>query len=228
MQNIILLHGALGSLKDFELLKKILERHDINVHSISFSGHGDSQFENGFGIEQFSKELSAYIAKEKLERPSVFGFSMGGYVALYLAGKFPGILDRIITLGTKFDWNDEVIAKQKKFLDPALIEKNPTLLKHLNTTHGAKMGRLLECTSQMLHDIADQDLLNPGFLSTIQNNVLIGIADRDQMVTINETIGVFKSLPNANMYMLPKSKHPIESANFELLKNIIVDFIQNP
>src|SRR4051812_31114030 len=117
MQNIILLHGALGSLNDFEPLKKVLKKHDITTHAMSFSGHGDSPFENSFGIEQFAKELSTYIEKEKLEKPNVFGFSMGGYIALYLAGKHPELIDKIITLGTKFEWNEEVIEKQKKFLD---------------------------------------------------------------------------------------------------------------
>jgi pimeloyl-ACP methyl ester carboxylesterase len=227
MQNIILLHGALGSLNDFEPLKKVLKKHDITTHAMSFSGHGDSPFENSFGIEQFAKELSTYIEKEKLEKPNVFGFSMGGYIALYLAGKHPELIDKIITLGTKFEWNEEVIEKQKKFLDFALIEKNPLLAKHLNATHGAKLGRLLENTSHMLHDIVRENLLNPDFLSTIQNKVLIGIADGDQLVTVNETIGIYKSIPKGNMYMLPKSKHPIESSNFELLGTIIADFVQN-
>ena len=46
------------------------------------------------------------------------GHSMGGYVALKLALKRPELVDRIITLGTKFNWTPEVAAKEVKMLNP--------------------------------------------------------------------------------------------------------------
>lgn len=225
MQNIILLHGALGSSADFEPLKKSLSKFPHKLYAMSFSGHGQSAFQKEFGIAQFAKEVELFIADNKISDPNIFGFSMGGYVALHLAGTRPGLLNKIITLGTKFEWSDQVIEKQKKFLDPSLIEKNVALATHLKSVHGSKLSELLKKTTAMLYDIASQNTLSAGFLATIHNKALIGLADKDQMVTLAETTNVYKNLPEANMYMLPRSKHPIESANLRVLSEIINDFV---
>ena len=89
MQTLILTHGALGSKADLDKLAEVLQKENYNVFTFSFSGHGTIEFENNFGIEQFSGELENFILKNDLVQPSVIGYSMGGYVALNLARRSP-------------------------------------------------------------------------------------------------------------------------------------------
>jgi hypothetical protein len=51
---------------------------------------------------------------------------------------------------------------------------------------------------------------------------LIGLADKDNMVSLEETTAVYKQLKNGAMYMLPNTKHPIEIVNVGLLLKIIL------
>ncbi|MEI8136841.1 MAG: alpha/beta hydrolase [Bacteroidota bacterium] len=226
MQTVILTHGALGSKTDLDKLAVALKNENYTVFTFSFSGHGNVEFENDFGIEQFSLELENFISQNNLVNPSVIGYSMGGYVALYLALKSPEKINKIITLGTKFNWSNEVVEKETKMLVPeTILEKVPAFAKSLEGKHGVSWKELLSRTSQMMRDISKNNYLNPESLKSIQNKILVGIGDKDQMVTLEETVSVYKALPNANMYMLPNTKHPIEQLNTALFTEIIKNFL---
>lgn len=225
MKTIILLHGALGSSEDLVPLAQTLENSGLAVYPFSFSGHGKSSFKTTFGIEQFSEELKNFILEKDLKNASVFGYSMGGFVALYLASKNPELIEKIITLGTKFNWSKESVDKETRMLDPDLmLEKVPAFAKSLELKH-SEWRELLAKTAAMMRELGGKDLLSIETVKALNLPVLLGIADKDQMVTLDETLPVFKALPKASMYMLPHSKHPLESVNIDLLGKLIEDFL---
>ena len=228
MQTLILTHGALGSSADLDKLAEALQKENYNVFTFSFSGHGNTDFETDFDIEQFTLELQQFILKNALVQPSVIGFSMGGYVALNLARRSPEIIDKIITLGTKFNWSKEVVEKEVKLLDAeVMLTKVPAFAKSLELKHGEKWKTLLLRTAQLMRGISANNYLNPESLKNIKNKTLVGLGDKDQMVTLEETISVYRCLPKANMYILPNTKHPIEQLNSTLFVAVIKDFLRD-
>ena len=67
----------------------------------------------------------------------IFGYSMGGYVALWLARFYPDRVGKIFTLGTKLKWNDEEAEKEIKMLNPEKVElKVPAFAQQLAERHG--------------------------------------------------------------------------------------------
>lgn len=224
MQTIILLHGAIGAKDQLEPLAKELVQQNVQVFSFNFSGHGKIPFQKNFGIEQFALELEQFIATQQLKKPNIFGYSMGGYVALYLAHKQPTLLGNIITLGTKFEWTPEIAEKETKLLDAKTIqEKVPKFAEDLKTRHGNDWELLLSKTAEMMRSLGVNNALSLNDYTAIENKVLIGLADKDSMVSLAETTAVYKQLKNGAMYMLPNTKHPIESVNVGLLLKIIID-----
>ena len=222
MKTIILLHGAIGAKDQLEPLEAELKQQGYHVFTLSFSGHGQTPFQTNFGIEQFALELEQFIIENKLEKPSVFGYSMGGYVALYLAHQQPALLDNIITLGTKFEWSPEISAKETKMLDSkTIIEKVPKFAEALQKRHGQDWELLLQKTAEMMLSLGNKNALTLNDFTSIENKVCIGLADKDNMVSLEETTAVYKQLKNGAMYMLPNTKHPIETVNVALLLKII-------
>lgn len=222
MKNIILLHGALGAKDQFIALSDELKKEGFNVLTFNFSGHGQTPFFSQFGIEQFARELEQYIKDNRLEKPYVFGHSMGGYVALYLVIRQPDLIGNIITLGTKFEWNAEVLAKEVKMLTPEIImEKQPKFGELLKTRHGDEWKNLLQKTSEMMTQLGKKKVLSLEEISSIENKGMIGLGDNDNMVSLEETVAVYKQLKNGSMYILPGSKHPIEFVNIKVLAKII-------
>lgn len=226
MKNIILLHGAIGAEGQFEPLRALL-KEKYHVFSFNFSGHGKTPFQAGFGIEQFALELETFISDHNLKQPDIFGYSMGGYVATYLAYIKPGLLGNIVTLGTKWEWTPEIAQKEIQMLDAKTIaQKVPKYADVLMTRHGDDWEKVLQKTADMMLRMGDKNPLNDAAFGTIQQKMLIGLADKDTMVTLNETTNVYKQLKNADMFMLPASKHPIEMVNTPLLAKMIEDFLK--
>lgn len=225
MKTIILLHGAIGAKDQLEPLAVELKQQGYNVFTLSFSGHGQTPFQTNFGIEQFALELEQFIKTNNLYKPTVFGYSMGGYVALYLAHQQPALLGNIITLGTKFEWSPAIAQKEVKMLDSkTIIEKVPKFAEALQKRHGNDWELLLQKTAEMMLSLGNKNVLTLNDFTTIENKVLIGLADKDNMVTLEETTAVYKQLKNGAMYMLPNTKHPIETVNVGLLGEMIKVF----
>lgn len=222
MRNILLLHGALGTAKDLEKLAIALSGKGVKTHLFSFSGHSKTEFRDTFGIEQFSQELGEYINNQKLRDVELFGYSMGGYVALYYA-LHNGSVSKVITLGTKFNWNEETVKKETGMLNPDILEeKVPAFASSLAAKHGVNWKELVGKTAQMMWDIKHKNFIHPLNLNRINSKVLIGLADNDQMVTLDESFNIYKSIPKAQMYMLPGTRHSFETVNVDLLTSIIV------
>src|SRR5688572_11472647 len=108
--NLILLHGALGSQEQLVELKTLLSE-EFNVLLLDFSGHGGMEFDGPFSIDLFVADTIHLMDTHQLSVAHIFGYSMGGYVALKLAHDHPGRADKIITLGTKYSWSPESAAK---------------------------------------------------------------------------------------------------------------------
>ena len=225
MKPIILLHGAIGAAVQLEPLARELTQAGFKTYALNFSGHGQTPFQNEFGIEQFANELKAFIEKNNLVKPDIFGYSMGGYVALYLASMNQDLIGRIITLGTKFEWSPEIAAKETKMLDAKNIsEKVPKFAEALQKRHGNDWQLLLQKTADMMMDLGNNNLLNPASFSQIKNKVQIGLADNDTMVGVEETDHAAYKVVGAERFNLANTKHPIESVNEQELSKIITDF----
>lgn len=134
-QDILLFHGALGSLQQFIELKELLSEN-FNVHVFNFSGHGGNPINQSFSIDLFGNDTLAFMQQSGIVHPSVFGYSMGGYVALKLALKHPDLFKMILTLGTKFEWTKESAEKEVKMLQHDIIEeKVPRFAQVLRERH---------------------------------------------------------------------------------------------
>ncbi len=215
MSSILLLHGALGSKEQFNELAGVLAE-SYDVHSFSFSGHGARELTGEpFSIELFAQEITDYITLNKLNGINIFGYSMGGYAALYAASKQPGLTGKIFTLATKFTWSPEIAAREVKMLDAEKIKaKVPQYARELANRHGAdKWEKVLLKTSDMMTALGNNLLLSGCVLNEIKNEVLVSVGDSDKMVSLEETISAYRSLPNAKLLVLPGTPHPLEQVD---------------
>lgn len=224
MRNLIVLHGALGHSEIFEPFKAELSKY-FTVYTPLFSGHGNTELpESGITIEKYTEELKEFITKENLNNVHIFGHSMGGYVALCYALENPENLHSIMTLGTKFDWTEEQATKESKMLNPEVIaEKVPKYAESLEKQHGTKWRQLLPAIAEMMISLGKNPPLKDQ-LVTINFPVQIMVGDKDNMVTLEESVEVYRSLPNAKLAVLPDTKHPMDKVRPNLLLNLMKDF----
>ncbi len=224
---LILLHGAIGSRSQLESLAETLRQKYI-VHLLSFSGHGGLPLPSEpFSISLFADDVLAYMDAHGIAQTSIFGYSMGGYVALYLAKHFPARISKIITLATKFSWDDTIAANEVKMLDPEKIEqKLPAFAASLRDRHAPTDWKLvLKFTAEMMLAMGADNPLKLEDYGTLHHPVLVMLGDRDKMVSFEETVAVYKALPNAQLCVLPGTGHPIELVNLDFLNQAMLGFL---
>ncbi len=228
MENLILLHGAAGAASQLQQLKEKLSS-DYKVFNPDFPGHGKAEMPLNFSIDFFADFLLEYCRDNGISKASVFGYSMGGYVALRAQWRHKNLFKKIITLGTKFYWDEETAAKEIKKLQPSIIsEKLPAFAAALQNLHApGDWKEVLGKTASMLKELGKENLLNDDALSAIDIPCLVMLGDRDKMVSMDKTLHAYSHLKNAQLAILPSTPHPIEQVDFNLLEFMIRRFLPN-
>jgi pimeloyl-ACP methyl ester carboxylesterase len=221
--SLLILHGAIGASSQ---LKAIAEKLSANyqVHLFDFPGHGGKTLpDKPFSIQLFSAAVLNYIQEHNLQQLTIFGYSMGGYVAMHLAKYHPEFIKRIITLGTKFHWDEATATKEIKMLDAAaIVAKVPAFAATLEEMHAPNDWKeILQRTANMLIEMGRDNPLKPEDYKEIRIPCLIMLGDRDKMVTLEETVTVYKSLADAQMAVLPGTPHPVEQVDPALVSYLI-------
>lgn len=221
-----MLHGAIGASDQLEKLGCEL-KNQFNVFKMDFVGHGKRADENTeFSIDIFAKDLDRFLRQNDLIHPIIFGYSMGGYVAIYHSLHFTNKAERIITLGTKFYWTPEIAMKEMKMLNAEIIEeKVPQFAQQLKFRHGEKEWKnVLVKTATMMNEMGKTNPLLPEELKNLDIPIRIGLGDKDQMVSIEETVLFYRSINIGSFYVLPDTQHPLEKVRVEDLCDQIKQF----
>ncbi|MBA1147464.1 alpha/beta fold hydrolase [Ectothiorhodospiraceae bacterium WFHF3C12] len=224
--DLLLLHGALGASGQFEALARELGRH-FAVHTLDFEGHGQSPAaDRPFRTAHFAENILAYLDREAIEHAHVFGYSMGGYAALYAARTWPGRLSRVFTLSTKLDWSPEFAAGEVRMLDPERIaEKVPAFARLLERRHSAYGWRnVLKSTEEMMLTMGEGAEIDANLLGAIEQPVRIAVGDRDHMVSVAECVEAYRSLPQGELEVFPATPHPIEKVPTDRLARALIEF----
>ena len=225
--DILLLHGAIGASDQLLPLKDGLASL-YRVHYMNFSGHGGQSMDTEkYAIPLFANDVIRFLDSKNIAKVTILGFSMGGYVGLYLAKHHPERIDSVITLATKYNWDAAIAAKEVQMLNPDKIaEKLPAFAETLKQRHSpADWKDVLNLTAAMMLEMGNDSPLKPEDYAGITHPTLIMLGDRDKMVTLEETVAVYKALPNAQLCVLPKTPHPIEQVSVDLVVNVVKQFL---
>ena len=223
---LIFLHGALGSRAQLQPLKQVLS-HAFDVHPLDFEGHGINTLTGkSFRIERFVENLLTFIKKLDTAPANIFGYSMGGFVALYAAAQEPQMIKRVFTLATKFDWNPQSAAREASMLNPESLEqKFPDYALSLQQRHASDWKQVVSNTAEMMMHLGSTNPLNGAAFESLQHRVRLSVGDRDKMVSIEETTAVFRKIKNAQLQVFPNTQHPIERVDTAMLAEAVKEFM---
>lgn len=222
MKNLLLIHGALGSGKQFEELKKLLDGK-YAVHIYEFPGHGNRISEKtDYTIEFFANDLHKYLTSNFNEPVKIFGYSMGGYVSLYLDSLHNGLIEEVITLGTKFAWSPEAASNEVKKLNPDfLLEKASQYCDYLKSLHGEHWKTVLKGTENIMLRLGENPLINPDACAKISCKVSLNLGGLDKMVTLDETQLIHELIDGSSLNVIEGFVHPLERLDVARLSTIL-------
>lgn len=226
-EDLVLLHGALGSRGQLDAIAEALEPH-VRVHQLDFEGHGsEPPRDRPLRVQHLSETLREFLDARGISQGGFFGYSMGGYVALYFALHHPNRVNRVATLGTKFRWNRETAEREAARLDPTVIRaKVPRFAETLAVRHGRAGGweGVLARTAEFLRNLGEDPLLTDMTLARVQQPVRIIVGDRDNTVSAEESSAVARMLRAGSLTILPETPHPIEQVPVDDLVRVLRSF----
>jgi esterase/lipase len=222
---ILFLHGALGVRGDLDPLMAIFRERGFEPLAFNFSGHGTpAAVPAEFRIDLFARDLETYLKTHALADVAVFGYSMGGYVALYHAANYADSpLRRIFTYGTKFNWSEKAVQKELPMLVPEhLEEKFPHFVEALKGKHGENWRHLLLATAHMMQNLERLDGLSKEDVADLDLPVTLILGDQDRMVTSEETQLTASWLRHGRVKIVAHSKHELERSNLREIAETVI------
>ena len=110
---VVLLHGGNQSSHSWDLVSLHLSDR-YHVYALDQRGHGDTEWsrELDYSMEAMAADALAFIADQQVQRPIVFGHSMGGRVTMQAALAEPGVARALVLV----DVGPELSAKGTKVI----------------------------------------------------------------------------------------------------------------
>jgi len=94
---VIILHGLLGSLDNWQTIAKKLSEK-FHVYTIDQRNHGKSPHTGDFNYELLSKDLAEFFEHYQIVKAHLIGHSMGGKTVMKFALDNPGKVERLIVV----------------------------------------------------------------------------------------------------------------------------------
>lgn len=226
---VFCLHGAIGASDQLHSIAEAIRTSIAETRLHDFCGHGLRDMpQNAFSIRLFAEDFIARLDADEVKCADIFGYSMGGYVALYAARHYPGRIGRIVTVATKLNWSVSVAEKEVKMLEPeTILLKVPSFAAALEKRHKCGWKQVLNKTAAMMISLGADPALTDEDFRAIGHQVLMCVGDRDKMVSIEETVHVYRQLKNASFCAMPSTPHPVEQLNTDFIVPLIRNYFSD-
>ncbi len=224
---LILLHGALGTLEQFDFLVPDLKEH-FEVHRLNFEGHGEAgPTDSPFRISYFTENVLGYMDEHNIDQAYLFGYSMGGYVALVLAKDHPERVKSVGTLSTVLQWDEEIAERECRYLRPKKMkEKVAHFVNQLKERHLSGWERVVNSTRDMLQYLGAHPEIKSDEWEYIDCPLRFYVGDRDTTASLSDTVDIYQKTNKSELMVLPQTGHPISEVDKELLVSSMKTFFR--
>jgi pimeloyl-ACP methyl ester carboxylesterase len=244
---LILLHGIARHAHTFDHIAPALAR-SYDVIALDMRGHGDSEWspQGAYLVEDYVKDLQAFVDKFQLRKVSLLGNSTGGRVVQVYAGLHPERVDKLVVedvgperpqsiadaLGRRFErekagWasEDELVAQ--------LVAQNPRVPEPLLRTYahfGVKPredGRLIwKRDPNLVKGFIETELWDSVNRITAPTLYVLGGASRIVPTETQEKLK--RALPDVRIVVMPGLGHYPDEEDTPGFMKIIREFLNVP
>jgi methylmalonyl-CoA epimerase len=206
---LVVLHGALGHSggETAPLVRRWQRR--FRVYALDFMAHGasDAFADRPLSVEGFVANVLALLDAAGLSRAAVFGYSMGGGVALHAAARHPGRFARLAVQAAYVQWQPDEVARLAAASD--VLRSAPDGPWHRTMAEAHRDGRWPALARRMRAFTAalpDQALSDEA-LAALPHPTLVSCGDRDLPFLLRHAFHLRETLPNAALAVLPGLAH---------------------
>ena len=232
---LLLLHGGTATCRSWASHLPAFAEH-FQVFTPDSRGHGRTDNPAGeLEYRVMADDVAALIEALGLQRPLVLGYSDGGQIALELGIRYPGLTRALVLGGTQFRFSEVYLEEAGALLgiaegeevDPEKLQRrHPEWVAHLREAHGHVYGP--GYWKSYVKQIASLWLTplhyTPEDFTAVTDPVLLLVGDRDGVAT-EESVELFRLLPDAELAVAPASDHGFIEAKAGLFDALALDFL---
>jgi pimeloyl-ACP methyl ester carboxylesterase len=223
---LVLLHGSNASGPEMEPLARLLRPH-FDLRAPNLLGHGGRPVPDGYSLEEMSEDLVAWLDSERIGRCDLFGYSVGGYVALHAARRHPDRIRAFATLAAKYRFDESAVSHVVHLSQPARLARPEIGRKaEMERAHGsANWEKVALNTCELFRRLGQRSPLEEEDLERINVPALIVSGDRDPLVPAAESRRLAELLPFARLALFPGPAHPLKQVPLDQVVRAFRSFI---
>ena len=96
--NVVILHGLLGSKRNWFSIGKSLADLGFNVWLIDLRNHGDSEWNDNHTYLDLAEDVKKFLEEHGIKSSALIGHSMGGKSAMALDKLYQGLVSKLIVV----------------------------------------------------------------------------------------------------------------------------------
>jgi len=117
---VFCIHGITANCRCWDVVAQTLES-DYRVFAMDLRGRGGSEKPtSGYSVDQHCRDIVSLLDNLGLERPVIIGHSLGAFIALAFAARYPERIDRTVLVDGGGDLSAEQMGKVFAGIKPAL------------------------------------------------------------------------------------------------------------
>jgi pimeloyl-ACP methyl ester carboxylesterase len=242
---VVLLHG-------FPLNRKMWSAQEASVGSVyrlivpDLRGHGESAAPEGtYTMDVMADDVIELLDALQITEPIVLGgLSMGGYVALSLASRFPGRIRGLMLMDTRASADSPEVARNRQGLAQRVEESGQVaevvdamLPRLFSESTRTTRSDLIAPIRQMMEKSRPRGVagalrgmaIRPdrtADLAQIQVPTLVLVGADDVITPVEEARAMAKALPKGHLEVIPDAGHLAPWENHAATDRAIVRFLQ--
>jgi pimeloyl-ACP methyl ester carboxylesterase len=223
---LLLLHGGLGSIANFEKCIPELAKHYLIIAPDS-PGHGRSSQTDSLSYPFLSDYISKFIDYLKLDSLYIMGWSDGGIIGLILAAERSDKVKKLIAVGANTrlkDFGDEGIEWMNNSMIDWAKNNKDWLNNYLSLTpQPEKIDTYLKNTQKMyLTDI----YIPQNKIESIKIPTMILQGDKDG-IKLEHTVELYRTINHSQLCILPNTSHFVFYEKPDLMNKIAIGFFSS-
>jgi len=235
---LVVLHGGYMSIPTMgEIVPRLAETRQ--VIAVELQGHGrTADIDRPLTYEQMADDVAALMGEISVENADVFGYSMGGGVALQVAIRHPEVVRKLVVASATYNSSgfQPGLVEMIETITPEMVAGSPPELDYMSLAPNPEnFPKLVEKLVQLDLEVQDWPAED---IQAIESPTLLIFGDADS-ITLEHAVDLFRlrgggvngdvtGLPNAQLAVLPATTHIGVMFRVELLNAMITEFLDTP